>query len=49
MLKNIIIAILILIILVGAATYWYVYIKEPVIDPPITTFTPVIVETPIPT
>ena len=49
MLKNIIIAILILIILVGAAAYWYVYIKEPVIDPPITTFTPVIVETPIPT
>lgn len=48
MFKNIIIAILVLIILVGAA-YWYVYIREPVIDPPVTTFAPVIVETPIPT
>lgn len=49
MLKNMIIAILIFIILVGAAVYWYGYIRKPVIDPPITTFTPVIVETPIPT
>lgn len=49
MFKNIIIAILILIILVGGAAYWYVYIKEPVIDPPVVTFTPVIIETPIPT
>jgi len=49
MFKNIIIAILILIILVGATAYWYVYIREPVIDPPIVTFTPVIVQTPTPT
>ena len=48
MFKNIIIAILILIILVGATAYWYVYIREPVIDPPIVTFTPVIVQTPTP-
>jgi hypothetical protein len=49
MFKNIIIAVLILIILLGAGAYWYTYIKEPVIDPPITTFTPAIVGTPIPT
>ncbi len=49
MFKNIIIAILILIIVVGAAAYWYIYIKNPVIDPPITTFAPVVIETPIPT
>ena len=47
MFKNIIIAILVLIILAGAA-YWYMYIREPVIDPPVTTFAPVIVETPVP-
>ena len=49
MFKNIVIAILILIILVGAAAYWYIYIREPVLDPPVTTFVPVIVETPVPT
>ena len=49
MFKNIVIAILILIILVGAAAYWYIYVREPVIDPPVTTFVPVIVETPVPT
>lgn len=48
MFKNIIIAILVLIILAGAA-YWYMYIREPIIDPPVTTFTPVIIETPVPT
>lgn len=48
MFKNIIIAILILIILAGAATYWYIYIKNPVIDPPVATFIPVVTETPIP-
>ena len=49
MFKNIIIAILILVILVGAVAYWYTYIREPVIDPPITTFIPEIIETPMPT
>lgn len=49
MFKNVIIAILIFIILLGAAAYWYTYVREPVIDPPITTFTPTIIETPIPT
>ena len=49
MFKNMIIAILIFIILVGAAIYWYRYIRKPVIDPPITTFTPTIVEIPTPT
>ena len=49
MFKNIIIAILILVILVGAAAYWYVYIREPAVTVPVATFTPVIGETPMPT
>lgn len=49
MFRNILIIILIFIILAGVFAYWYTYIKNPVIDPPINTFTPIITETPIPT
>ena len=49
MFKNILIFVLIFIILAGAFSYWYIYIKNPVIDPPINTFAPTVTETPIPT
>ena len=49
MAKNIIIAILILVIIALCGAYWFVYMREPVIDPPIETFIPVVIETSVPT
>ena len=49
MFKNILIFVLIFLILAGVFAYWYVYIKNSVVDPPINTFTPIAIETPIPT
>ena len=46
MAKNIIIAILILVIIALCGTYWFVYMREPVIDPPVETFVPTVIETP---